>query len=50
MKRRVNCCLQLFYFAVQYILLLIIVYFSLLVIQLSLFNLVIMGILLKLIH
>ena len=50
MKRRVNCCLQLFFYSFQYILLLIRVYFSLLVIQLSLFNLVIMGILLKLIH
>ena len=50
MKRRVNCCLQIFYYAIQYILLLICIYFALLVIQLSLFNLVIMGILIKIIH
>merc|ERR1711981_1049052 len=50
MKRRVNCCLFLVYILLQYLLLLVMIYFSLLVIQLSLFNLVIMGILLKLIH
>ena len=47
-KKKMNICLKLIAFLVEAVLMLILIYFFFLIVQLSLFNLVILGILIKL--